>query len=141
MDRSDWCRLCGARVVFLLRVRVLQVDSLLLGSVTVQWSRDLGKRRSRLSEVILGYRLSSSLEEFLSAPIYSPLSGHHLGPSIGIRVEFKGFLTLTGARSKDGISRKGVGSSVLRWQELPDVGSAYECVSLRERTVTLGCDG
>ena len=33
-------------------------------------------------EVILGHRPSSLQREFLSAPIHSPLSGRHLGPSL-----------------------------------------------------------
>ena len=89
--------------------------------------------------MILGYRPISSLAEFLSALIHSPLSDRHLGPSIGIRTEFKGLLTITDPGSKDGVSRKGVGSFVLRWEELPDVGCPYECVSPRERTASLRC--
>jgi hypothetical protein len=40
--------------------------------------------------VNLGYRPSSLFgEEFLSAPIHSPLSGHLIGPSIGIRAGYR----------------------------------------------------
>ena len=70
-DQSDQCRLSGARVAFPLRVQVLQLAVLLLWSVTVQWSRDLSNRSAGLTEVILGYRSSSSLEEFLSARFHS----------------------------------------------------------------------
>jgi hypothetical protein len=62
---------------------------LFLGLVGPLSLRDLGKLVWESLVVNLGYRPSSLLgEEFLSAPIHSPLSGRLIGPSIGIRAGY-----------------------------------------------------
>jgi hypothetical protein len=73
--------------------------------------------------VILGIRPSSSCwschllrEEFLSAPILSPLSGLQFGPSSGIKDGYGSLGILTSLRSKDGVPGTGFGSSALQWK-------------------------
>ena len=58
-----------------------QVAMLFLGSVALRLLRDLDSTCGGHLEVILRYRPSSSSERILSAPIHSPLSGRHFGPS------------------------------------------------------------
>jgi hypothetical protein len=60
-------------------------------------------------------------EEFLSAPIHSPLSGSPYRSFKCYQSRFRSLLTLTSLRSKDFVLGTGFGSSTLRCQELPDV--------------------
>jgi hypothetical protein len=78
-------------------------------------------------------------EQFLSAPIHSPLSGRQFGPSSGIRDGYRSFRILTSLRSKDSVPGMGIGSSALRWKELPDVVEADGCFPSRQGSDPLGC--
>jgi hypothetical protein len=65
----------------------------------------------------------NSWVEFSSAPIHSPSLVCHSGPSSGFSASYRSLLSLTSLRSKDGIPRKGIRSSALRWDELPERAS------------------
>jgi hypothetical protein len=77
-------------------------------------------------------------EEFLLTPIHSPSLVRLFGPSIGIRARFGSSLTLASLRSKDGVQGTGLGSSALRWEELPDVTEAYGGVLPQKGSDPLG---
>jgi hypothetical protein len=73
----------------------------------------------RLSEFIL-LEFQSPSRRILSAAIQSPL----WSPNRSFKwyqSRFGYLLTLASLRSKDGVLGTGFGSSILRWQELPDV--------------------
>ena len=80
-------------------------------------------------------------EEFLSAPIHSPLSGSPNRSFNWYQSRFGSLLTLTSLRSKDGVPGTGFGSSALRWEELPDVAEADGSVPPRKGSDPLGCYG
>jgi hypothetical protein len=63
-------------------------------------------------------------EEFLSAPIHSPLSGLPNRSFNWYQSRFGSLLTLPSPRSQDGVLGTGFGSSAFRWEELPDVAEA-----------------
>jgi hypothetical protein len=71
-------------------------------------------------------------KNFYQLPFTPPLSGRQFGPSSGIRADYGSFGTLTSLRSQDGIPGTGIGSSALRWEDLPDVVEADGCVPLRQ---------
>jgi hypothetical protein len=80
-------------------------------------------------------------EEFLSAPIHSPLSRLPYWSFKWYQSRFGSLLTLTSLRSKDGVPGTGFGSSTLRWQELPDVEQVDGDISPWKGSDPLGCHG
>jgi hypothetical protein len=78
-------------------------------------------------------------EEFLSAPIHSPLSGSPNRSFNCYQSRFGSLLTLASLRSKDGIPGMGFESSALRWEELPDVAQADGIVPPLKGSDPLGC--
>jgi hypothetical protein len=79
--------------------------------------------------VILGVRPSEFILLEFQPPSRRIFTGSHSLPPLWspnqsfkwYRSRFGSLLTLTSLRSKDGIPGTGLGSSTLRWQELPDV--------------------
>jgi hypothetical protein len=78
-------------------------------------------------------------EEFLSAPIHSPLSGSPNRSFNWYQSRFGSSLTIASIISKDGVPRTGFGSSALRWEELPDVAEVDGSVPPRKGLDPLGC--
>jgi hypothetical protein len=77
-------------------------------------------------------------EEFLSAPIQSPLSCSPNRSFNWYQSRFGSLLTLASLRSKDGIPGMRFGSSALQWKELPDVAEADGGVPPRKRSDPFG---
>jgi hypothetical protein len=78
-------------------------------------------------------------KNFYRLPFTPLLSGRQFSLSSGIRTIYGSFRTLTILRSKGGILGMGIGSSELRWKELPDVVEADGCVPPRQGSDPLGC--
>jgi hypothetical protein len=75
---------------------------------------------------------------FIGSHSLPPSLVRRSGPSSGIRAGYGSLLTLTSLRSKDGIPGMRIGSSALRWKELPDVAEVDGSVPPRKGSDPLG---